>query len=300
MHDPGKIVADLVMALALGGDCLADVAVLRAQPGLAGPVASNPVASNPVASDPVVSRLVTALAAEAPRALRAICTARAAARERAWALAADRAPGAVGPLIPVDIDATIVTAHSPARSRTSRGSACWLNYRDCFPMSADSSSLAPLRSRIMVEQDESRRDLAALIVARVGSLRATGDPWEPYVLADPSGTAVQPVAIYLRDLQAAGRAETTLRSYGMDLLCWFRFCWAADVSWSQVTRAEARDFSRWVQIADKPAGVSQRARVCRGSGPVTDALGSGRAGCAESGDGKAGAGTEVRRGDRCA
>ena len=102
MHDPGKIVTDLVVTLALGGDCLADIAVLRSQPELAGPVAS----------DPVVSRLVSALAADAPRALRAIRKARAAARERAWALAGDRAPGADGPLIPVDIDATIVIAHS--------------------------------------------------------------------------------------------------------------------------------------------------------------------------------------------
>jgi hypothetical protein len=102
VHDPGKIVADLVVALALGGDCLADIAVLRAQPELAGPVAS----------DPVVSRLVTALAADAPRALRAIRRARATARQRAWALAGERAPGADGSLIPVDIDATIVIAHS--------------------------------------------------------------------------------------------------------------------------------------------------------------------------------------------
>jgi hypothetical protein len=29
-HDPGKILTDLTMAVALGGDCLADVAVLRA------------------------------------------------------------------------------------------------------------------------------------------------------------------------------------------------------------------------------------------------------------------------------
>jgi Transposase DDE domain group 1 len=70
VHDPGKIIADLVMTLALGGDCLADIAVLRSQPGLAGPVAS----------DPVVSRPVTALAADAPRALRAIRKARAATR----------------------------------------------------------------------------------------------------------------------------------------------------------------------------------------------------------------------------
>ena len=33
-HDPGKIVADLAMAIAVGGDCLADVAVLRSQPDL--------------------------------------------------------------------------------------------------------------------------------------------------------------------------------------------------------------------------------------------------------------------------
>ena len=29
VHDPGKIVSDLVVTLALGGDCLADVAVLQ-------------------------------------------------------------------------------------------------------------------------------------------------------------------------------------------------------------------------------------------------------------------------------
>ena len=102
VHDPGKIFTDLAMTLALGGDCLADAAVLRTQPELAGPVAS----------DPVISRLVTRLAADAPRALRAIRKARAAAREKAWALAGDRAPGTDGSLIPVNIDATIVLAHS--------------------------------------------------------------------------------------------------------------------------------------------------------------------------------------------
>jgi hypothetical protein len=108
VHDPGKILTDLVMAVALGGDCLADVAVLRAVPELAGPVASAPV----------ISRLITTLAADGPRALRAIRTARAAARERAWALAGDRAPGADGSLIHVDIDATIVTAHSEKEKAT--------------------------------------------------------------------------------------------------------------------------------------------------------------------------------------
>ena len=100
VHDPGKVVTDLAVALALGGACLADIAMLRAQPRLFGLAAS----------DPVVSRLVTRLAADTPRALKAIRTARAAARNRAWGLAGDAAPGADRGLIIVDIDATIVTS----------------------------------------------------------------------------------------------------------------------------------------------------------------------------------------------
>jgi hypothetical protein len=46
-HDPAKIVLDLAVTLALGGDCLADIAVLRAEPGLFGLVASDPTVSRP-------------------------------------------------------------------------------------------------------------------------------------------------------------------------------------------------------------------------------------------------------------
>jgi Transposase DDE domain group 1 len=102
VHDPGKIVADLAAAVALGGDCLADIAVLREQPQMAGPVAS----------DPVVSRLVATLATDLPRSLKAIRAARAAGRERAWTLAGNSAPGTGGGLVTVDLDATIVIAHS--------------------------------------------------------------------------------------------------------------------------------------------------------------------------------------------
>jgi hypothetical protein len=87
--------------LALVGDCLADVALLRAEPALFGPVAS----------DPVVSRLIARLAADAPRSLRVIRAARAAARQKAWALAGEAAPGAGGQ-VTVDLDATIVISHS--------------------------------------------------------------------------------------------------------------------------------------------------------------------------------------------
>jgi hypothetical protein len=122
VHDPGKILTDLALALALGGDCLADVAVLRAQPELCGPVAS----------DPVISRLVSTLAADAPRAVRAIRAARAAARERAWALAGERAPGADGSLVPLDIDATIVLAHSEKE----RAARTWKKSYGFHPLAA--------------------------------------------------------------------------------------------------------------------------------------------------------------------
>jgi hypothetical protein len=87
VHDPGKIVADLAAAVALGGDCLADIAVLREQSDLAGPVAS----------DPVVSRLVAVLAGDLPRALKAIRSAHAAARERARAIARPAAAASWSP-----------------------------------------------------------------------------------------------------------------------------------------------------------------------------------------------------------
>jgi len=101
--------------------------------------------------------------------------------------------------------------------------------------------------------------MASLVVPAAGFLQATGDPWDPFRLVDPSGEVVQPVAVFLRDLQAAGRTVATQRSYGMDLLRWFRFCWATGVPWDQATRSEARDFCLWIQIAAKPGGH------CRGT-----------------------------------
>ncbi len=105
VHDPGKVVLDLALTLALGGDCLADVALLRAEPGVYGRVAS----------DPTVSRTIATLASDAPAALKAIDAARAAARGQVWSLAGEHAPdhdtNAASPLV-VDLDATLVTSHS--------------------------------------------------------------------------------------------------------------------------------------------------------------------------------------------
>jgi len=82
---------------------------------------------------------------------------------------------------------------------------------------------------------------------------ATGDRYEPYRLVGADGVVVAAAASFFRDLLAAGRAEATVRSYGMALLRWFRFLRAAGVRWDRATRAEACDFSRWLQVAGKQA-----------------------------------------------
>ncbi|MFI5987854.1 tyrosine-type recombinase/integrase [Streptomyces sp. NPDC051555] len=107
---------------------------------------------------------------------------------------------------------------------------------------------------------EPSSDLAVLSVPLIGRLFATGDPWEPYRLLDADGVVVDAAASFLRDIQASGRPGATARSYGMDLLRWFRFLWAIGVPWDRTTRIEARDFCRWLQIAGQPSRPHWRHR----------------------------------------
>src|SRR5690606_5439661 len=95
----------LSASLAIRRHCLAYIAQLRSPPELFGTVAS----------DPTVSRLISVLAADADTALAAIGRARATARAHAWTAAGSAAPDHTideqKPLV-IDIDATLVTAHS--------------------------------------------------------------------------------------------------------------------------------------------------------------------------------------------
>ena len=105
MHDPGKTLVDVATAVALGGDCLADVAVVRAQPGVFGSVAS----------DPTISRLIATLAGDIETSLPAIRAAHARARAAVWARRrplAGRSGRRDGGQVIVDVDATLVSAHS--------------------------------------------------------------------------------------------------------------------------------------------------------------------------------------------
>mgnify|MGYP001818922746 CR=1 FL=1 len=90
-HDAGRTLAQMVLALADGATCLSDLAAIRAQPTVFGPVAS--AATVWRTFDHVGSV-----------ELRGIAAARAAARARAWAAGA----GPAGDEMVVDVDSTII------------------------------------------------------------------------------------------------------------------------------------------------------------------------------------------------
>jgi hypothetical protein len=94
-HDPGRVVRDLAVMLADGGDCLSDLRAVRDQRPLFGEVAS----------DATAFRVIDRIAGD-PELLGALREARARARENAWAAGAR--PGR----IIIDIDATLIGAHS--------------------------------------------------------------------------------------------------------------------------------------------------------------------------------------------
>jgi hypothetical protein len=94
-HDPGRVVRDLAVMLADGGDCLADLRAVRDQQPLFGPIAS----------DATAFRVIDRIAGDSAL-LGALRAARARARENAWDA------GAAPERIVIDIDATLITAHS--------------------------------------------------------------------------------------------------------------------------------------------------------------------------------------------
>ena len=92
-HDPGVVLRDLVVMLAGGGDCLADLGALRDQEDLFGAVASDSTAFR------VIDSIDAACLERLPGAV-------AIARARAWEL------GARPTQTVLDVDATLTTAYS--------------------------------------------------------------------------------------------------------------------------------------------------------------------------------------------
>ncbi len=113
-HDPGRVLVDVAVAIADGAVTISDVQTLADQQGLHGPAGS-------VASTPTIWRVLADIA-NTPGMLAAIRLGRAQARDRAWLargeltgtqLPGSRAAGKTISEVVIDLDATLVTAHSP-------------------------------------------------------------------------------------------------------------------------------------------------------------------------------------------
>jgi Phage integrase, N-terminal SAM-like domain len=118
---------------------------------------------------------------------------------------------------------------------------------------------------VIESEEDQGRGLSALVVSRAGRLVVTGDDREPYRVVGPEGDVAEPVSVFLRDLLASGKSAATLRSYAVDLLRWWRFLDAVDVAWDRASRAEARDFSCWIQLTVKQQLQTSRPRAARWS-----------------------------------
>jgi hypothetical protein len=119
-HTPGRVLADVAVMIADGGEAIADLAALRNQPGLFGQVAS----------PATCWRVLDSVDADTLAKLK---QARAVARERAWMIRAEAGRslptvvcgGRAQPGLVIDIDATLVTCHSEKQGSAATYKSGW-------------------------------------------------------------------------------------------------------------------------------------------------------------------------------
>ena len=74
----------------------------------------------------------------------------------------------------------------------------------------------------------------------------------PFIVVDGDGAGVEPVNRFLGDRIAGDVSPLTCRSYGYDLLRWFRLLWLVEVGWDKATEAEAAVMVGWLRNAGNP------------------------------------------------
>lgn len=112
----------------------------------------------------------------------------------------------------------------------------------------------------MGEQEQSieAREVTRLVIPVVGRVAAIGES-PGTALLDASGEPVAEVSEFFRTMLASGASTSSLRSYGLALLRWWRFLAAVDVSWQRAGRLEVRDFVLWMRLVgpgDRAAGYA--------------------------------------------
>ena len=107
----------------------------------------------------------------------------------------------------------------------------------------------------MDDQDQTiDREVTRLVIPSIGQV-AQIEESPGTVLLDASGAPVPEVSEFFRTMLASGSSVSSLRSYALALLRWWRFLAAIEVPWQRAGRIEARDFVLWMRLVG-PAGRS--------------------------------------------
>ncbi len=237
IHDPGKTVLDLALAIALGGDCAADTAVLRAQPEVFGAVAS----------DPTISRLLDTMGADVEAVIAAIAGVRAAARATVWG---HRCPvPTAGPVI-VDLDATLIGAHSEKEGATptfKRGYG--FHPMMAFVDHGAGGTGEPLAAMLRPGRANANTAADQIAVLDAALAQLPADQRRRVLVRGDSGAGVQPLLWHIHRLELAYSVGFTARQPVQDALAALpRQAWRAALDPDGKPRRGARvaELTRWL------------------------------------------------------
>jgi Transposase DDE domain group 1 len=249
-HPDAAVLRDLAVMLADGGDCLSDLAVLRNQPELFGPVASTPTAWR------VVERL-----AQDPDGLARLRAARAHTRGRAWRAGAWPDPE----LLVIDADATLILAHSEAKQgaagtyKGSFGFAPLLAYLDRGP--APGEPLAGIL-RPGNAAPGAADDLVDLVDLALAQLPAPAHQQPVLVRSDSAGGSSR-LAWHLREREVAFTLGMQIDGHVRDaVLAQPEHVWIPAIEPDGQPRkgAEVCELTGWIDLGNWPAGTRA---ICR-------------------------------------
>lgn len=95
----------------------------------------------------------------------------------------------------------------------------------------------------------------------VGSVRRNNDGLLPYLVLDEDGQEIEAFSLFLRDLVLTDMSPLTVRSYGNDLLRWWRILGLLGIRWDQASRAEVEVMVGWMRSAVNPQRRENRSAV---------------------------------------
>jgi integrase len=87
---------------------------------------------------------------------------------------------------------------------------------------------------------------------RVGEVLADSGGAVPFVVVDEAGRPIESFSSFLSELIIGDASPLTCKSYGHDLLRWWRLLRYLEVAWDRATRSEVEVLVGWLRVAVNP------------------------------------------------